>query len=196
MPRSGPGSQCSPLEVGITRVQTHHCRCHGRGLCRNGSSLLGVLEAFGAAGRAGKRLVVKADHLDVGAAERRGQREEASWNKALFSSFSLTLLAQLTAGLLSPFQSIPLTQTCCRGHPAVSFWSPYRPRQDLSGEGVLYLSTPQTPLSPFRPTSHCILPLLSKKRNKTLLELERALNSNISQEESLMKHNCLSWRIW
>lgn len=84
----------------------------------------------------------------------------------------------------------------CRDHPAVTFWSPYRPGQNLSGEGVLNLSIPQTPLRSSRPTSHCILSfLLKKKRHKPLLELERALSSNVSQEESLMKHNCLSWRI-
>lgn len=105
---AGAGSQSSPL--GIT-VGTNHRRCHGRGLCCDGRALLGVLEALRAAGRAGDRLVVKAHHLDVRAAEGQGQMEEASWNKALFSSILLTLLAQLTAGLLSLFQSIPLKRT-------------------------------------------------------------------------------------
>lgn len=109
MPRYGAGSQSSSLEAGIT-VGTHHCRCHGRGLRCDGSALLGVLEALCAAGRAGERLVVKAHHLDVRAVGQ-GQGEEASWNKALFSSFLLTLLAQLTARLRSPFQSISLKPT-------------------------------------------------------------------------------------
>lgn len=100
----------SPLQVGITGG-THHCRCHGCGLCCDGSALLGVLEALCAAGRAGERPVVKAHHLDVGAVEGWGQKEEASQNKALFSSFLLTLLAQLTTGLLLPFQSVPLKPT-------------------------------------------------------------------------------------
>lgn len=92
VPRGRAGRQSSPQEVGIT-VGTHHSRCHGCSLCCDGCALLGVLEALCAAGRAGERLVVKAHHLDVRAAERQGQRQEASWNKALFSSFSLTLLA-------------------------------------------------------------------------------------------------------
>lgn len=67
--RCGAGSQSCPLEAGS---RTHHGGCHGRGLCGDGRALLGVLEALGAAGRAGERLVVKAHHLDVGAAHGQG----------------------------------------------------------------------------------------------------------------------------
>lgn len=83
VPRYG-GRQCSPVEV---ESRTHHCGCHGCGLCCDGCALLGVLEALCATGRAGEWLVVKADHLDVGAADGQGQRKKEAGTK-LYSAVS------------------------------------------------------------------------------------------------------------
>lgn len=94
------GSQCSPREG-----ETHHRCRHGCGLGRNGSSLLGILEAFCATGRVGERPVVKADHLDMGATGR--EAKERSKLEQSFILLLLTHLARLITGSCLPSPSHP-----------------------------------------------------------------------------------------